>query len=77
MNKMNNVPDDIITGKDLDYLSDIFQWNYIALKKTCSDMQEITDQSISDLFEEASNLFDSNLNDVLSIISNPGGELDE
>ena len=28
------VPNDILTGKDLDYLSDIFEWNYIALKKT-------------------------------------------
>ena len=22
------VPDDILTGKDLDYLTDIFNWNY-------------------------------------------------
>ncbi len=26
------VPNNILTGKDLDYLSDMFQWNYGALK---------------------------------------------
>ena len=28
----NEVPN-IITGKDLDYLSDMFEWNYGTLKK--------------------------------------------
>ena len=32
MNKMKNVPNDTITGKDLDYLSDVFLWNYNAWK---------------------------------------------
>lgn len=43
MNKMMNVPEDTITGKDLDYLSDMFQWNYIAYKKTCNDMDCVKD----------------------------------
>ena len=34
MLNFEEVPNDILTGKDLDYLSDIFNWNYIALKKT-------------------------------------------
>ena len=28
------VPTNILTGKDMDYLSDMFEWNYEALKKT-------------------------------------------
>ena len=32
-NKTYNEVPNIITGKDLDYLSDMFQWNYGALKK--------------------------------------------
>ena len=31
--KYMEVPNDILTGKDLDYLCDMFQWNYGALKK--------------------------------------------
>ena len=29
--KYMEVPNDILTGKDLDYLCDMFQWNYGAL----------------------------------------------
>lgn len=77
MNKMKNVPEDLITGKDLDYLSDMFEWNYNAYKKACSEAQNITDEKIIELFNEASDLFEGNLNTVLAIISNPGGEIDE
>lgn len=71
------VPVDIITGKDLDYLCDMFQWNYNAFKKTCNDIEYINNQEIIDLFGKASDLFENNLNVVLDIISNPGGEGDE
>ena len=27
------VPNNILTGKDLDYLSDMFEWNYGVYKK--------------------------------------------
>ena len=71
------VPVDIITGKDLDYLCDMFQWNYNAFKKTCNDIEYINNQEIIDLLGKASDLFENNLNDILDIISNPGGESDE
>lgn len=77
MTKYNEVPVDIITGKDLDYLTDMFQWNYNAFKKTCNDIEYINNQEIIDLFGKASDLFENNLNDILDIISNPGGESDE
>ncbi len=77
MNKMNSVPVDTITGKDLDYLSDVFQWNYCAFKKTCNDIEYINNQNIIDLFGEASDLFENNLNNVLDIIDNPGGEVND
>jgi hypothetical protein len=32
MNKKYNTVPTIITGKDLDYLSDMFNWNYHAYK---------------------------------------------
>lgn len=32
MQEYTKVPD-IITGKDLDYLSDMFEWNILSLRK--------------------------------------------
>lgn len=77
MEQMMNVPVDTVTGKDLDYLSDMFQWNSIAYKKVCNDMEYVNDQSINDILSEAATLFDNNLNLVLEIINNPGGDFNE
>ncbi len=77
MSKLMTVPTDTITGKDLDYLSDMFQWNYSAFKKTCNDIECVNTQEIVELFGEASDIFEANMNDVLDIIDNPGGDEDE
>ena len=77
MSKLNNVPANTITGKDLDYLSDMIQWNYIAFKKTCNDIDLLNEQKFVELFGEASDLFEDKLNMILDIINNPGGETDE
>ena len=63
----------IITGKDLDYLSDIFNWNYGAYKKAINAKKQIEDEEIISLYEEASNTFYENLNTVLNIL-NKGGQ---
>ncbi len=62
----------IITGKDLDYLSDMFQWNYGALKQTNSAIDSTTDQEIKDIMQKACNTFENNLNLVLNILSQGG-----
>ena len=67
------VPNDLLTGKDLDYLSDMFQWNYIALKKSDNDCDNIDDEEIVSVFEKAVALFDDNLNSVLNILESRGG----
>ena len=36
---MMEVPIDVITSKDLDYLSDMFEWNYSAYKGVCNDVE--------------------------------------
>ncbi len=66
------VPSNVITGKDLDYLSDSFEWNYGALKKINNDKNLVNDQEIKDVFEKASNLFDDNLNSILKILESRG-----
>lgn len=77
MSKMMNVPVDTVTGKDLDYISDMFQWNSIAYKKVCNDMEYVNDQNINDILSEAATLFDNNLNLILEIVNNPGGDFNE
>lgn len=67
------VPNNILTGKDLDYLSDMFQWNYGALKKSNEYMGKVNDEEIISLLEKSSSLFDSNLNKVLNVMSEIGG----
>ena len=72
MKNYTEVPN-IITGKDLDYLSDIFTWNYNAYKKIVSAKKQIQDEEIMSLFEEAGTIFYNNLTEVLQILSE-GGE---
>ena len=70
---MNEVPNDIITSKDLDYLSDMFQWNYGVLKSTYNSMQIVKDEELISLFEEANTIFSDNIKQILSILTK-GGE---
>lgn len=62
----------IITGKDLDYLSDMFNWNYEAIKKTNEAIINIEDEQLKSVLEKGYNLFNNNLNVILSIL-NQGG----
>ena len=66
----------IITGKDLDYLSDMFNWNYIALKKTKDFEERSEDSEIKRMLKNGCELFGRNINLVLSIL-NEGGSNEE
>jgi len=72
MLNFEEVPNDILTGKDLDYLSDMFEWNYIALKKTNTAVGIVSDEEIVSVLEKAVNLFDTNLNSVLTMLESRG-----
>ncbi len=66
------VPNNILTGKDLDYLSDMFDWNYGALKKTNEALNNVSDQDAIDVLKKAFDIFDNNLNSILNILNNGG-----
>lgn len=66
--KYMEVPNDILTGKDLNYLCDMFQWNYGALKSSNDSVSSINDKEIIDIMQRAGELFDDNLNVVLDIL---------
>ena len=63
----NTVPN-IISSKDLDYLSDMFSWNYGAYKSSLNASNSVTDQELSNLLIKASNIFHSNMSKVLNMI---------
>lgn len=67
----NEVPN-ILTGKDIDYLSDMFNWNYLALKKTNDSKTKVQDEEIINILDKSYNIFKNNLNVILSIL-NEGG----
>lgn len=71
-NKIYNEVPNIISGKDLDYLSDMFQWNYGALKKMNVAINNVQDEQIKNVLEKGYNLFKNNLNVIISIL-NEGG----
>lgn len=71
MNNYEVVPN-IITGKDLDYLSDMFEWNYSALKKANESLNNVTDQELVTLLQNSIELFENNLTKTLEIL-NMGG----
>ena len=62
----------IISGKDLDYLSDMFEWNYIAMKKTNDMVNKTQDEDIKKILENGCNLFDQNMKEVINILNNGG-----
>lgn len=68
MNIKYNVVPNIISVKDLDYLSDMFNWNYGALKTTNSSIESVQNEEIKAILEEGFNMFDSNINEVLEIL---------
>ncbi len=62
----------IISGKDLDYLSDMFNWNYGAYKSSYSGSKMVNDEELKAMLEKASNIFHSNMTKILNILNNGG-----
>lgn len=71
-NKVYTEVPNIITGKDLDYLSDMFNWNYEAIKKMNVAVNQVTDEQLKNILEKGYNLFKNNLNVTLSILKEGG-----
>ena len=64
---MEQVPN-IISGKDLDYLSDMFNWNYGAYKCTKNAYDNASDNEIKNILECATKMFYDILIKFLSIL---------
>ena len=70
-NNYSTVPN-MISCKDLDYLSDMLNWNYGAYKSTSNAINSVSDSEIKDMLSKASNVFQSNISKILNIL-NEGG----
>lgn len=68
MQNYSEVPS-IISGKDLDYLSDMFNWNFNAFKLINDFKEKVSDEEIKDLIERVCKIHKENLNAVLNILS--------
>lgn len=62
----------IISTKDLDYLEDMFNWNYLAYKKMINSIDMINNLEIEETIEKAGDTFKENMNIILDIL-NEGG----
>ena len=59
----------IITVKDLDYLSDMFNWNYAAYKNAVNAIDNVTDEQIRIILAKATDMFYNNMNVVINILN--------
>lgn len=71
MNQYEQVPD-MISGKDLNYLSDMFKWNYGALKQVNASINNVQNQEIKEVLQRGYELFNDNLKTILSILEQGG-----
>ena len=58
----------IITDKDLDYLTDMFHWNYLCYKCMNNASLEVVDKEIKNMIEKSMALFDDNMNNILDTL---------
>ncbi len=58
----------IISGKDLDYLYDIFSWNYNACKLTSNFTNAVIDPEIKDILKKISDIHKEHAKAVLNIL---------
>lgn len=58
----------MISCKDLDYLSDIYDWNFNASKLANHFSNEVTDEEIKELLEKVASVHEEHAQAVLNIL---------
>jgi uncharacterized protein YktB (UPF0637 family) len=64
---MDTIPQ-IISTKDLAYLSDMFEWNYNAFKQINHFIDEVKDDEIKELLERFRNMHEDHMHYIISIL---------
>lgn len=63
---------DIISSKDLDYLEDMFNYNYLGYKKIVNYIDMVNNLEIEEIMEKAGNIFNENMQEILGILKQGG-----
>lgn len=63
---------DIISSKDLDYLEDMFNYNYLGYKKIVNYIDMVNNLEIEEIMEKAGNAFNKNMQEILDILKQGG-----
>ncbi len=58
----------MISGKDLDYLSDIYNWNFNVCKLANHFKEEVQDEEIKDLLNRVADMHKEHAKAVLNIL---------
>ena len=64
---MEKVPK-MISTKDISYITDMFNWNYIMLKKLCDYQECIEDEDVCEQFKELINVHDDNCKKLVKLL---------
>lgn len=72
MNQIYEKVPSIISCKDLDYLSDMFNWNYGAYKTSLNASNSVQDGELKSILEKATNIFHEIIVELLNILNNGG-----
>ena len=63
---------DIISNKDLDYLVDMFDWNYLDYKIIVNYIDMLINIEIEEIIEKACNTFNEYMQEILDILKQGG-----
>lgn len=66
--KNYNVVPNIITDKDLDYLSDMFNWNYSGYKEMFNSLGKIKDEEVKNMVSRVGDMLYNNMTNILNIL---------
>ena len=64
---MDTIPQ-IISTKDLAYLSDMFEWNKTAFKQVNHFINEVNNEEIKELLERVKNMHEDHMSFIISIL---------
>ncbi len=71
--KYSKAPD-IITGKDLDYLKDMFGWHYTAYKLMINSLDFLEDKSVYEMIQECSKVFLEHMHLIIKLVKDGANE---
>ena len=63
-----NVVPNIISGKDLDYLSDMFNLNYTGYKELYNTLENISDNEVKTMISRVSEVLYNNMTNILNVL---------